>query len=103
MQPKVQSDDEREPEHSSSSSQSSLGSAHGSLWLRWLRPITAFGAGPSPGHRAQLRPGLLLKMFFWADARPPIKMGAFLCLREWKKKSPNPVDKHVGLRVRMRR
>jgi len=42
-------------------------------------------------------------MFFWADARPPIKMGAFLCLREWKKKSPNPVDKHVGLRVRMRR
>jgi len=78
MQPKVQSDDEREPEHSGRSSQSSLGSAPGSLWLRWLRLTTAFGAGPSPGRRAQLRPGLLLKMLFLgADARPPIKWALF--------------------------
>src|SRR6516164_6475573 len=70
MQPDVQSDDGREPEHSGGSPQGSLGSAQGSLWLRWLRPTTAFGA-----HRARLRPGLLLKMFF-GPMRPPIKMGA---------------------------
>jgi len=34
------------------------------LWLRWFPPTTAFGAGPSPGGRALLRLGLLLKMFF---------------------------------------
>ena len=61
----------------------------------------SFGAGPSLG-RAQLRPGLLLKMFLEADARPPIKMALFMFGRV-EKKSPNPVDKHVGRRVRMRR
>jgi hypothetical protein len=49
---------------------------------------------------ARLRPGLLLKCFL-ADARP-IKV-AFFCVCESGKKSPNPVDKHVGSRVRMRR
>src|SRR5262245_51907457 len=63
MQPKVQSDDEREPEHSGSSSQSSLGSAHGSLWLRWLRPITAFGAGPRRLFRLSCRFGVRLQKY----------------------------------------
>ena len=39
---------------------------------------------------------------FWADARPSIKM-APLYVCESGEKSPNPVDKHVGRRVRMRR
>src|SRR5215831_12132756 len=43
-----------------------------------------------------------VKMFFWADARPPTKM-ALLYVCESGKKSLNPVDKHVGGRVRMRR
>ena len=33
--------------------------------------------GAKPGCRVELRPGLLLKMLFGADARPPIKMGTF--------------------------
>src|SRR5262249_9968356 len=83
---------------SGGSPQGSLDSAQGSLWLRWLRPTTAFGA-----HRAPLRPGPLLENVFWADAQPPIKMGASFMFARGEKKLPNPVDKHVGRRVRMRR
>ena len=61
MQPKVQLDDEREPEHSGRSSQSWLGSREP---LASVAPTDhSFGAGPTLG-RAQLRPGLLLKIFF---------------------------------------
>jgi hypothetical protein len=55
------------------------------LWLRWLPPTTGFGAGPSPGGRALLRLGLLLKMFFEADARPSIKMALLYVCESGKK------------------
>jgi transcriptional regulator with XRE-family HTH domain len=46
--------------------------------------------------------GVFTENVFGADARPPIKMALFMFARV-EKKSPNPVDKHVGRRVRMRR
>src|SRR5262249_21328569 len=65
------------------------------LWLRWFPPTTAFGAGPSPGGRALLRLGLLLKMFFGPTRGHRSKMALYY-VRQSGKKSPNPVDKHVG-------
>jgi hypothetical protein len=62
----------------------------GALWpdsraaCWWLPPTTAFGAGPSRGRRALLRPGLLSKMFLGRRAAID-ENGASLCLREWKK------------------
>jgi transcriptional regulator with XRE-family HTH domain len=91
MQPNVQSDDERGNRSTRLGSQTAFG---------FGAPTIAFGAGPSPGRRAQLRPGRLMKMFFWADARQKWR---FFMFARVEKKSLNPVDKHVGGRVRMRR
>jgi hypothetical protein len=55
MQPNVQSDDERGNRSTRLGSQTAFG---------FGAPTIAFGAGPSPGRRAQLRPGRLMKMFF---------------------------------------
>src|SRR5262245_46496562 len=56
-----------------------------------LQPSMAQARSPCP----------ITENVFWADARP-IKVGAFFVC-ESGKKSPNPVDKHVGRRVRVRR
>jgi transcriptional regulator with XRE-family HTH domain len=61
------------------------------------------GAGSSPGRRAQLRPGLLIEDVFLGRRTAADKHGRFFMFTRLQKKSPNPVDKHVGSRVRMRR
>jgi hypothetical protein len=83
MQPKVQSDDER-------GNLSTPAVRPKVAWLGSREPLASGGSdrpqpsvrGQAPVARAQLRPGLLLKMFFWPDAWPPIKVGTFLGLRE---------------------
>jgi transcriptional regulator with XRE-family HTH domain len=63
------------------------------------RPQLQCGAKPQP---CPIATGAFTENVFGADARPPIKMALFMFARV-EKKSPNPVDKHVGRRVRMRR
>jgi transcriptional regulator with XRE-family HTH domain len=63
-------------------------------------PTTAFD-GPSPVAVPNCDRGFYGKCFF--GRRAADKSGRFFVFARVEKKSPNPVDKHVGSRVRMRR
>jgi len=94
MQPKVQ------PHYEQANRSTRLGS-RAAFGFGGFPPTTAFYAGP--GRRAQLRPGLLLKVICLGGRRAADKSGRFFVFARAEKKSPNPVDKHVGRRMRMRR